>query len=248
MQANILVVEDDHSVRNLVSTTLQTHGYQFDAMINGESALLAMTSHHYDIILLDLGLPDQDGIDIIKTVRTFSVIPIIVLSARSSNEDKIAALDAGADDYLTKPFNIDELLARVRSTLRRAEYLQNMTTQEETVFENGDLKINYLSATVSLKGKEIHLMPIEYNLLCLLAKNVGKVLTYQFILDKIWKNALESDLSSLRVYMTTLRKKIDKQYADDQKYIQTHITSRAFKNIFWLCNAYWKNICNVTRS
>lgn len=223
MQTNILVVEDDHSVRNLVSTTLQTHGYQFDAMINGESALLAMTSHHYDIILLDLGLPDQDGIDIIKTVRTFSVIPIIVLSARSSNEDKIAALDAGADDYLTKPFNIDELLARVRSTLRRAEYLQNMTTQEETVFENGDLKINYLSATVSLKGKEIHLMPIEYNLLCLLAKNVGKVLTYQFILDKIWKNALESDLSSLRVYMTTLRKKIDKQYADDQKYIQTHI-------------------------
>lgn len=223
MQANILVVEDDHSVRNLVSTTLQTHGYQFDAMINGESALLAMTSHHYDIILLDLGLPDQDGIDIIKTVRTFSVIPIIVLSARSSSEDKIAALDAGADDYLTKPFNIDELLARVRSTLRRAEYLQNMTTQEETVFENGDLKINYLSATVSLKGKEIHLMPIEYNLLCLLAKNVGKVLTYQFILDKIWKNALESDLSSLRVYMTTLRKKIDKQYADDQKYIQTHI-------------------------
>lgn len=223
MQANILVVEDDHSVRNLVSTTLQTHGYQFDAMINGESALLAMTSHHYDIILLDLGLPDQDGIDIIKTVRTFSVIPIIVLSARSSNEDKIAALDAGADDYLTKPFHIDELLARVRSTLRRAEYLQNMTTQEETVFENGDLKINYLSATVSLKGKEIHLMPIEYNLLCLLAKNVGKVLTYQFILDKIWKNALESDLSSLRVYMTTLRKKIDKQYADDRKYIQTHI-------------------------
>lgn len=223
MQANILVVEDDHSVRNLVSTTLQTHGYQFDAMIDGESALLAMTSHHYDIILLDLGLPDQDGIDIIKTVRTFSVIPIIVLSARSSNEDKIAALDAGADDYLTKPFNIDELLARVRSTLRRAEYLQNMTTQEETVFENGDLKINYLSATVSLKGKEIHLMPIEYNLLCLLAKNVGKVLTYQFILDKIWKNALESDLSSLRVYMTTLRKKIDKQYADDRKYIQTHI-------------------------
>lgn len=223
MQMNILVVEDDHSVRNLVSTTLQTHGYQFDAMIDGESALLAMTSHHYDIILLDLGLPDQDGIDIIKTVRTFSVIPIIVLSARSSNEDKIAALDAGADDYLTKPFHIDELLARVRSTLRRAEYLQNMTTQEETVFENGDLKINYLSATVSLKGKEIHLMPIEYNLLCLLAKNVGKVLTYQFILDKIWKNALESDLSSLRVYMTTLRKKIDKQYADDQKYIQTHI-------------------------
>lgn len=223
MQMNILVVEDDHSVRNLVSTTLQTHGYQFDAMIDGESALLAMTSHHYDIILLDLGLPDQDGIDIIKTVRTFSVIPIIVLSARSSNEDKIAALDAGADDYLTKPFHIDELLARVRSTLRRAEYLQNMTTQEETVFENGDLKINYLSATVSLKGKEIHLMPIEYNLLCLLAKNVGKVLTYQFILDKIWKNALESDLSSLRVYMTTLRKKIDKQYADDRKYIQTHI-------------------------
>lgn len=222
-QIKILVVEDDAPVRHLITTTLQTQGYKYDAVVNGEGALLSITSHHYDIILLDLGLPDQDGIDIIKTVRSFSIIPIIVISARSSNEDKIEALDAGADDYLTKPFSIEELLARVRSTLRRAEYLENKGTQEETVFENGGLRIDYLSATVSLEGKNIHLMPIEYNLLCLLAKNVGKVLTYQFILDKVWTNALESDLSSLRVYMATLRKKIDKQNQEDQKYIQTHI-------------------------
>lgn len=218
----ILIVEDDGPIRNLIATALQTNAYKYDLAANGKTALLALSTHHYDIVLLDLGLPDKDGIEIIDQLRTFSTTPIIVISARTNDEDKIAALDAGADDYLTKPFSVEELLARVRSTLRRAQFLENQKSQrEEIAFENGDLKIDYPSRTVYLQGKELHLMPIEYNLLCLLAHNVGRVLTHQYILDKVWTNAMESDLSSLRVYMTTLRKKIEKN--STQKYIQTHI-------------------------
>ena len=218
----ILIVEDDGPIRNLIATALQTNAYKYDLAANGKTALLALSTHHYDIVLLDLGLPDKDGIEIIDQLRTFSTTPIIVISARTNDEDKIAALDAGADDYLTKPFSVEELLARVRSTLRRAQFLENQKSQrEEIAFENGDLKIDYPSRTVYFQGKELHLMPIEYNLLCLLAHNVGRVLTHQYILDKVWTNAMESDLSSLRVYMTTLRKKIEKN--SRQKYIQTHI-------------------------
>lgn len=218
----ILIVEDDGPIRNLIATALQTNAYKYDLAANGKTALLALSTHHYDIVLLDLGLPDKDGIEIIKQLRTFSTTPIIVISARTTDEDKISALDAGADDYLTKPFSVEELLARVRSTLRRAQFLENQKSQrEEITFENGDLKIDYPSRTVYFRGKELHLMPIEYNLLCLLAHNVGRVLTHQYILDKVWTNAMESDLSSLRVYMTTLRKKIEKN--STQKYIQTHI-------------------------
>ena len=217
----ILVVKDDGPIRNLISTALQTNQYKYDLSVNGEKALLSLSTHHYDIVLLDLGLPDKDGIEIIEQFRTFSMTPVIVISARSSDEDKIKALDAGADDYITKPFSVEELLARVRSTLRRSQYLENQKGKEELIFINGDLKIDYPSRTVFFQNEEIHLMPIEYNLLCLLAKNVGKVLTHQYILDKVWTNALESDLSSLRVYMTSLRKKIEKK--SEQKYIQTHI-------------------------
>ena len=217
----ILVVEDDGPIRNLISTALQTNQYKYDLSVNGEKALLSLSTHHYDIVLLDLGLPDKDGIEIIEQFRTFSMTPVIVISARSSDEDKIKALDAGADDYITKPFSVEELLARVRSTLRRSQYLENQKGKEELIFINGDLKIDYPSRTLFFQNEEIHLMPIEYNLLCLLAKNVGKVLTHQYILDKVWTNALESDLSSLRVYMTSLRKKIEKK--SEQKYIQTHI-------------------------
>ena len=180
-----------------------------------------MTSNKYDIVFIDLGLPDIDGIEIIKKFRNFSTTPIIVISARTHDEDKIEALDAGADDFLTKPFNVDELLARVRSTLRRINYAENNSVEDKISFENGDIRIDYPSRSVFIKGEEIHLMPIEYSLLCLLAENVGKVLTHQYILKNIWVNYLASDLSSLRVYMTSLRKKIEK--LTDDKYIQTHV-------------------------
>ena len=221
-EIKILIVEDDGPIRNLISTALQTNQYKYDLSVNGTTALLALSTHHYDIVLLDLGLPDKDGVEIIKQFRTFSITPIIVISARSSAEDKIQVLDAGADDYLTKPFSVEELLARVRSTLRRSQYLEMQKgIQDDIVFVNGDLKIDYPSRTVYFQNKEIHLMPIEYELLCLLSRNVGKVLTHQYILDKVWTNTIESDLSSLRVYMTTLRKKIEKK--SDKKYIQTYI-------------------------
>ena len=206
----ILVVEDDRAVRNLISTTLQINDYEYDLAIDGKNALQLMTSNKYDIVFIDLGLPDIDGIEIIKKFRDFSTTPIIVISARTNDEDKIEALDAGADDFLTKPFNVDELLARVRSTLRRINYAENNSVEDKISFENGDIRIDYPSRSVFIKGEEIHLMPIEYSLLCLLAENVGKVLTHQYILKNIWVNYLESDLSSLRVYMTSLRKKIEK--------------------------------------
>lgn len=217
----ILIIEDEGAIRNLISTALQTNEYTYEVASNGTEALLLLLTHHYDMVLLDLGLPDIDGVEIIKKFRTFSTTPIIVISARSNDEDKISALDEGADDYLTKPFNVEELLARVRSTLRRTQYLDNKPMEEEHLFTNGLLKIDYVSQSVFVADEEIHLMPIEYNLLCLLAKNVGKVLTHQYILDKVWVNSIESDLSSLRVYITSLRKKIEKK--SNEKYIQTHI-------------------------
>lgn len=219
----VLVVEDDISIRNLISTTLEMQNYEYHVAENGRRAIEETLSWNPDIILMDLGLPDTDGIDVIAKIRTWSVTPIIVISARSEDSDKIKALDAGADDYLTKPFSVDELLARLRSTLRRIRYLESEGTAGNPIFENGGLEINYESTSVKIDGKELHLMPIEYSLLCLLAKNVGKVLTHQYIMDKVWVNAIESDLSSLRVYMASLRKKIES--TDNKgKYIQTHIS------------------------
>lgn len=218
----ILVVEDDKAIRNLITTTLETQAYQFHTASTGGESILEAVSHKPDIIILDLGLPDMDGVDIIKKIRTWSNVPIIVVSARSEDKDKIEALDAGADDYLTKPFSVDELLARLRVTLRRVQYDYAKNTQDEVVFINGGLKIDYAAGCVYLDEKEVHLTPIEYKLLCLLAKNVGKVLTHNFILKEVWVNALPDDTPSLRVFMATLRKKIE-QTPSEPKYLQTHI-------------------------
>ena len=218
----ILVVEDDKAVRNLITTTLETQDYQFHTASTGGESILEAISHKPDIIILDLGLPDMDGIDIIKKIRTWSNVPIIVVSARSEDRDKIDALDAGADDYLTKPFSVEELLARLRVTLRRVQYDYIKNTQNDSVFINGGLKIDYAAGCAWVDEKEIHLTPIEYKLLCLLAKNVGKVLTHNFILKEVWVNALPDDTPSLRVFMATLRKKIEKG-PSNPKYIQTHI-------------------------
>ena len=173
----ILVVEDDMSVKNLITTTLKAHDYRFLTAKNGETAIMEASSHNPDVVLLDLGLPDMDGIEVIKKIRTWSNIPIIVISARSEDTDKIDALDAGADDYLTKPFSVEELLARLRVTQRRIFMMQSETMSQSSVFKNGDLTIDYAAGCVYVKEKELHLTPIEYKLLCLLSHNVGKVLT-----------------------------------------------------------------------
>ena len=218
----ILVVEDDIPVRNLITTTLETQDYKYHTAENGTQALLAAASVKPDVVLLDLGLPDMDGVEVIKKVRSWLEVPIIVISARSDDKDKISALDAGADDYLTKPFSVTELLARLRAVLRRLSYLSMTDGNAQEVFENGALRIDFAASIVKVNGQEIRLMPMEYRLLCLLAKNVGKVLTHHYILDQVWKNSIESDLSSLRVYMTSLRKKLGRD-EDREEYIQTHI-------------------------
>lgn len=217
----LLVVEDDAPVRNLIGTTLKTHGYNYLTASNGESAVMQASSHNPDVVLLDLGLPDIDGVDVIKKIRTWSEMPIIVISARTEDQDKIDALDAGADDYLTKPFSVQELLARIRVTERRLSAMQSSNISE-SVFTNGNLKIDYAAGCAYLSGEELHLTPIEYKLLCLLSKNVGKVLTHTFITQKIWGAAWESNIASLRVFMATLRKKIEPS-ADLPQYIQTHV-------------------------
>lgn len=217
----ILVVEDDKSICNLITTTLKVHDYRYLTAGNGETAILEAASHNPDIVLLDLGLPDIDGIDIIRKIRTWSNVPIIIISARSEDTDKIEALDAGADDYLTKPFSVEELLARLRVTERRLLMMQD-TAPAASVFVDGELRVDYAAGCAYLGEEELHLTPMEYKLLCLLSKNVGKVLTHTFITQKIWGRSWENDVSSLRVFMATLRKKIEKE-PDSPQYIQTHI-------------------------
>lgn len=218
---SFLIVEDDKAVRNLIATTLEIKGYQYRIAKNGAEAMSETISNPPDLIILDLGLPDMNGNEIIKKVRTWSKTPIIVVSARSDDRDKIMALDAGADDYLTKPFSVDELLARIRVALRHVELLDK-EAQTPSVFINGKLKIDYASGCVFVDGENIHLTPIEYRLLCLLAGNVGKVLTHNYIIQKVWLNSLPMDIASLRVFMSTLRKKIE-PLPTSPNYIQTHI-------------------------
>lgn len=218
-KALVLVVEDDAPVRNLITTSLKTHDYRYLVSVNGESAIMEASSHNPDIVLLDLGLPDTDGVEVIKRIRSWSNMPIIVISARSEDKDKIEALDAGADDYLTKPFSVEELLARLRVTQRR---LAQSEQTESPVFVNGNLKVDFVAGCAYLGEEELHLTPIEYKLLCVLARNVGKVLTHSYITQKVWGSSWESDISSLRVFMATLRKKLEKEQNSPQ-YIQTHI-------------------------
>ena len=218
----ILVVEDDPPVRNLITTTLKTNDYRYLVAAKGEEAIIQASSHNPDIMLLDLGLPDIDGIEVIRNIRSWSNLPIIVISARSEDTDKIEALDEGADDYLTKPFSVEELLARLRVTQRRLSYMSAERQNNSSVFVNGNLKIDYAAGCAYLNGEELHLTPIEYKLLCLLSKNVGKVLTHTYITQNIWGRSWENDIASQRVFMATLRKKLEPS-PDSPQYIQTHI-------------------------
>ena len=218
----ILVVEDDTPVHNLITTTLKTHDYKYISAKNGAGAIMEASTHNPDIVLLDLGLPDIDGVEVIEKIRSWSNMPIIVISARSEDSDKIEALDAGADDYLTKPFSVEELLARLRVTQRRLSQMQAENGVQSAVFENGALRIEYAAGCAYLDGEELHLTPIEYKLLCLLCRNVGKVLTHTYLTREIWGTAFDSDIASLRVFMTTLRKKIQPR-PEDPQFIQTHV-------------------------
>lgn len=217
-KGTILVIEDDKAIQNLIGTTLEIFDYNYLIASNAKEGILKITSYNPDVVILDLGLPDIDGIEVIKKVRAFSLIPIIVVSARTDNQDKITALDSGADDFLTKPFNTEELLARIRVAMRHKQQTAQ-TEPQNHIFTNGNLKIDYDTGCVYVDDNVVHLTAIEYKLLCLLAKNSGKVLTHNHIKQDIWndENGCDSQLS-LRVFVTNLRKKLN---AAD--YIITHI-------------------------
>lgn len=220
--SNILVVEDDFAIRSLITTALETENYKYHVAKNGNQAIMEAATQAPELILLELGLPDIDGVDVIRKIRTWSTVPITVISARSEDKDKIDALDAGADDYITKPFSTAELLARIRGNYRRIQYIQNNQQGGTSVFHNGSLTIDYQMQTVYVKEEEIHVTPIEYKILCLLAKNLGRVLTHTHITKEIWGSSLEGDIASLRVHVATVRKKIEKKDSSN-KCIQTHV-------------------------
>jgi two-component system KDP operon response regulator KdpE len=203
----VLVVEDEAPLRKFIRASLTSHEYRIlEAERAGEVAML-VTSHNPELILMDLGLPDGDGIELTGQLRQWTRVPIIVISARGREDDKVAALDAGADDYLTKPFGVNELLARMRVALRHTQGGATMTTGQ--VLEFGDLKLDFVRREVTRGGVDVHLTPIEYRLLLLFAQNAGKVLTHRHVLHEIWGPGYAQQTHNVRVHMAELRRKIE---------------------------------------
>jgi len=218
----ILLVEDDKTIRKFISTALLTQDYDVKEAITGKEGISIAVSYSPDVVLLDLGLEDMDGIEVIKAIRQFSNIPIIVVSAREQDRDKVEVFDAGADDYLTKPFSIVELLARVRVAFRHSQVEAQQKDDVKSTFEVDKLLIDFDKRKVIVDDVEVHLTPIEYNILSLLAKYHGKVLTHNFIIKEIWGSVIGNETKSLRVFMATLRRKIEKQPANP-RYIITEV-------------------------
>jgi two-component system, OmpR family, KDP operon response regulator KdpE len=203
----VLVVEDDRQMRRFLRTTLSSLDYRVIEAESVAEALTSVTTHNPDVILMDLALPDGDGVALTGRIRTWSRVPIIVLSARGREEDKVAALDEGADDYLTKPFGVNELLARIRAAVRRSA--ASSPGAEAAVLEVGALRIDQARREVTVDGREVRLTPIEFRLLAFLAANAGKVLTHRQILKEVWGPSYVSETHYLRVFMAALRRKIE---------------------------------------
>lgn len=214
-----LIVEDDKQIRNFINFSLKSQDYDCMEASTGKEAMNIIATQNISMIILDLGLPDMDGIDIIKAVRGFSDIPIIVVSSRDQDNEKVEALDAGADDYLTKPFSIKEFLARIRVVFR---HKGNSKSEVPVIYKVADLEIDLEKHIVLLEGKEVHFTPMEYNVLTLLVKNAGKVLTHNYILKEVWGSYIESDMQSLRVFMANIRRKLEKNPAKP-RYILTEV-------------------------
>ena len=204
----VIIIEDEKQTRRFLRLSLEAEGYHvFEAETGGEG-LKAVASRKPDMVIVDLGLPDMDGVEVVKKIREWSTIPIIILSARSEEKEKIIALDVGADDYLTKPFGTGELLARIRVALRRA--ISNEQAGNGT-FSIADLTIDLIHRKITKMGEEIHLTPIEYRLLSVLAQHQGKVLTHRFLLKEVWGPNQMGNAHYLRIYMSQLRHKLEKE-------------------------------------
>ncbi|MCQ8127658.1 response regulator [Methylomonas rivi] len=203
----IIVMEDDPSIRRFLRTSLTTHGFNVFEAGTGKQGIVEVGVRKPDLLILDLGLPDMDGVEAIRIIRAWSAVPIIILSARSGEQQKIDALDAGADDYLTKPFGFGELLARIRVALRHAT--RPRESGQDNVFMAGNLKVDLSNRVVSVDGREVHLTPIQYRLLAVLVKNAGKVMTHQQILNEVWGPSFRENAHYLRIYMSQLRQKLE---------------------------------------
>lgn len=201
---NILIVDDEPAIRRFLRTALGAYGHSISEAASGEDALKAAATTHPDIIILDLGLPDMDGIEVTRRIREWTQVPIIVVSVREHENDKIAALDAGADDYLTKPFGIGELLARIRVSMRHTAQ-----PKDAPIYQVGDLVVDMARRIVTVRGETITLTPTEYDILRMLVNHAGKVLTHRQLLHEIWGNAYESEIHLLRVNVSNLRRKIE---------------------------------------
>ncbi len=222
-KAQILIIEDETTIQTFISTILSSSGYRVLSVSDASEALAILSTHVPDAILLDLGLPDMDGMDLLRKIREKLTTPVIIISARSFEKDKVEALDNGADDYITKPFGSAELLARIRTALRHSNRIMTKDTGSMNILKNGDLTIDFENRQILVSGKEIHLTQIEYKLLCLLAKYIGKVLTYDFIISNIWN--ISSDKNSqqlLRVNMANIRRKIEEN-PGKPKYVLTEV-------------------------
>ena len=209
--ATIIVIEDEAQIRRFLRTTLVSEDYQVIEAENGKQGLTEAATRKPDLIILDLGLPDMDGVEVVKELRAWSSVPIVILSARSQESDKISALDAGADDYLVKPFGVGELLARIRVALRHVSSAAN--GEEEGVFAVDELKVDMIHRKITVSGAEVHLTPIEYRLLTVLVKHAGKVLTHRLLLKEVWGPNYVERAHYLRIYMGILRHKLEKDPA-----------------------------------
>ncbi len=218
----ILTIEDDKTIRNFIKISLESQGYKCIETDTAQSGMVMAYSHNPDVILLDLGLPDKDGLEVIAALRETMKTPIIVVSARGHDQDKIEALDVGADDYLTKPFSVPELLARIRVALRHKKSYQEIAENQPGKFEIAGLVVDYDKHKVTVDGDEVHLTPIEFKLIELLSCHAGKVLTHKFIINEIWGGYGESDTQSLRVFMASVRRKIEKDSAQP-RYLITEV-------------------------
>jgi len=203
-QQKILIVDDETQIRKILKISLEAGGYKIIEAANGNEGIISAATYHPHLIVLDLGLPDKDGLTVLKEIREWNNVPILILSVRNAEEDIITALNNGADDYLTKPFNTGELLARINASLRRASQIQ-----DSSMFMNGSLTIDLVSHIVSKSGEEIKLTATEYSLLVLFAKNIGKVLTHRSILKEVWGPSYLEQAQYLRVFVGQLRKKIE---------------------------------------
>lgn len=219
---SILLVEDEKNICDFISTSLSAQDYRISTAHTGKEALPIITSQCPDLILLDLGLPDMDGMEIIRQVRTWSSIPIIVLSARTQEQEKVRALDLGADDYLTKPIGTSELLARIRTALRHSNRLNTDSPLYKRPFHAKGLTIDFEKHLVSVDGKDVHLTQIEFKIISLLAQNSGRVMTYDTIISNIWGPYADDDNSILRVNMAHIRRKLEQNPAEPQ-YVFTEI-------------------------